>query len=119
MLERAVGRPAATAISLFGERLDAVRAQEVGLVWRVCQDAPAASEAAMAMARRLGGQERDFVESLTRLLRSAGSIVTHQQALDHERFVQRWSATRPAFLQGVRAMRAAVDRRGPTSNPPD
>ncbi len=111
LLERAVGRQAATAVSLFGERLDAAAAREAGLIWRVYPDPPAASEAAIAMAARLHGQDRDFTETFTRLLRSAGAIATHQQAVEHERFLQRWSATRPAFLAGVQAMRAAVDRR--------
>jgi enoyl-CoA hydratase len=110
MLDRAVGRQAATAISLFGERLDAAAARVAGLVWNVYPDPAAASEAAVAMAARLDGQEKEFVTSLTRLLRSAGSMTSHQQAVEHERFLQRWSAARPGFLAGVRAMRAAVER---------
>lgn len=111
LLERAVGRQAATAISLLGERLDAASAREAGLVWRVYPDPAAAGEAAIARASRLRGQDRDFIETLIRLLRSAGGITAHQQAVEHERYLQRWSATRPAFLTGVQAMRAAVDRR--------
>lgn len=111
MLERAVGRQAATAIALFGERLDAAAAVEAGLVWRAYADPPAALEAAAALAGRLRGLEKDYVVEFTHLLRASGSIATHQQAVDSERFPQRWSATRPAFVAGVAEMRAAVDRR--------
>jgi len=121
LLERAVGRQAATAISLFGERLDAASAREADLVWRAFPDPATASEAALAMAGRLGRQDRDYTEAFTRLLRSAGLIATHQQAVEHERYLQRWSATRPAFLAGVRAMRATIEgRRGrPDHSNPD
>jgi enoyl-CoA hydratase len=111
LLEQAVGRQAATAITLFGERLDAAAAQAAGLVWRVCREPDEAAETALALAGRLGGLDREFVTSLTGLLRDAGSQSGHAQAIEHERFLQRWSVTQPAFLAGVRAMRAAVDRR--------
>jgi len=111
LLEQAVGRQAATAITLFGERLDAAAAQAAGLVWRVCQEPDEAAGTALALAGRLGGHDREFVTSLTGLLRESGSQPGHAHAVEHERFLQRWSATRPAFLAGVRAMRAAVDRR--------
>jgi enoyl-CoA hydratase len=119
LLEQAVGRQAATAISLFGERLDAADAADAGLAWRVCQDPAAASELPVTMAGRLRGLDRDYTEAFTRLLRSAGAFATHQQAVEHERFLQRWSVARPAFRQGVQEMREAVDRRSrPAPRPP-
>jgi enoyl-CoA hydratase len=111
LLEQAVGRQAATAITLFGGRLDATAAEAAGLVWRVFPEPELAAEAATTMAARLSGLDREFVTSLTGLLRQASSLPGHPQAVEHERFLQRWSATQPAFLDGVRAMRAAVDRR--------
>jgi enoyl-CoA hydratase len=111
LLHQAVGRQAATAITLFGERLDAAAAQAAGLVWRVYDDPAQAAEAALALAARLRGQEREYVTALTGLVREAGAQPSHGHAVDQERNLQRWSATRPAFLDGVRAMRAAVDQR--------
>lgn len=111
LLEQAVGRQAATAITLFGERLDAAAAQAAGLVWRVFPDPGQAADAAIAMAGRLSGLDREFVTSLTGLQREAGSLPGYAQAVEHERFLQRWSAAQPAFLEGVRAMRSAVDQR--------
>lgn len=111
LLERAVGPHAATAITLFGEQLDADMAQRLGLVWRVYPDGQAAREGAVALAGRLREQEKDFVTSLTELVRSARWIPTYRQAVAHERDLQRWSARQPAFLAGVRAIRAAVGRR--------
>lgn len=112
LLDRAVGRQAATAITLFGEQLDAGAAHRLGLVWRVCPDEGAARAAAVALASRLREQERDFVLSLTELVRSAGPVPGLGQAVKRERRLQRWSAGRPAFLAGIQAARAAVDRRG-------
>jgi len=110
LLEQAAGRQAATAITLFGERLDAPAAQAAGLVWRVYPAPDDAAEAALALAGRLRGLDREFVTSLAGLLRGAGRQAGHQAAVEHERFLQRWSASQPAFLAGVRAMRAAVDQ---------
>jgi enoyl-CoA hydratase len=107
----AVGRQAATAITLFGERLDASAAQAAGLVWRVSAEPDQAADAALAMAGRLGGLDREFVTSLTSLQREAGSLAGPAHAVEHERFLQRWSAAQPAFLAGVRTMRSAVDQR--------
>jgi enoyl-CoA hydratase len=59
MLEREVGPQATAAITLFGERIDAARAAELGLVWRtvpddrLLDDAVELAAAAAALSRDL------------------------------------------------------------------
>lgn len=110
MLERAVGRPAATALALFGERIGAGDALRLGLVWSVEATPAAALDRAGILAGRVAGIEREFVTTLVHSLRDAASVGSHDRAVDAERVAQRWSLTRPDFLSGVRAMRARIER---------
>jgi len=104
MLAHAVGQQQATLACLFGDTWDAQQALHVGLVADVIDDPVAA---AVLIGQRLGGQERDYVERLTATLRATVSTLTHADALAAETAAQRWSATRPAFLDGV----AAIEQR--------
>ncbi|MFC8511831.1 enoyl-CoA hydratase-related protein [Streptomyces sp. NPDC057257] len=110
LLERAVGRQAATAMALFGERIGADDAHRLGLVWSVSATPEDALEQARALAGRVAGVEREFVTTLVGSLRDAASVGSHDLAVTGERYTQRWSVTRPDFLSGVRNMRARVER---------
>ena len=57
--------------------------------------------------RTVVGGSRSYVERLTATLRATVSTLTHADALAAETAAQRWSATRPAFLDGV----AAIEQR--------
>ena len=107
LLARAVGRQQAMMACLFGETWDAARALEVGLVAAVHDDLSLV-DAAVALGRRLDGQEGDFTRTLVSTLRA--SIVTpgHAEALAHETEAQRWSTTRPAFLEGLAELEAEL-----------
>jgi enoyl-CoA hydratase len=111
MLAHAVGQQRATLACLFGETWDAQQALHAGLVAEVIDDPVAA---AVLIGQRLAGQERDYVERLTATLRATPSIPTHADALAAETAAQRWSATRPAFLDGV----AAIEQRIAQSRKP-
>lgn len=95
LLEQAVGRQAATALTLFGEKPDAHQAERIGLVWR----AVPTPVAALALAGRLARHEREFVTALTGALRQCGQLTSHELAVTSERYAQRWSVTRPGFLR--------------------
>jgi enoyl-CoA hydratase len=112
MLERAVGREVASAMVLFGERLQAVAALKAGLVYKVLPDVSTAITEAERLAQKLAELDRDFVTSLTGLARFAPTLKSHTDALELERFMQRWSMTRPPVLKGVQDLRASVERRG-------
>ncbi len=114
MLERSVGREISTAMVVFGEKLDAATALAAGLVWDVLDSVDDAVAAAVALGARLEGSGRDFVGALTHLCRVAPRLPSHSDALDLERYMQRWSTGRPEFLSGVSQMRLVVEgRRAP------
>jgi enoyl-CoA hydratase len=70
MLERAVGPQATAAITLFGERVDASRAAELGLVWRVVDDALLVDEA-VALAAHAAELPRGLTRAITATMREA------------------------------------------------
>jgi hypothetical protein len=45
-----------------------------------------------------------------RSLRDATSVGSHDRAVTGERYLQRWSVTRPDFLSGVHAMTRRLSR---------
>jgi enoyl-CoA hydratase len=108
MLARAVGQQQAMLASLFGEVWDARAAREVGLVAAVVEDVV---EAAVALGQRLATQEKSYIQRLVTTLRDALSPVDHARAVAAETEAQRWSATRPAFLDGVRTIEQSIGER--------
>lgn len=114
LLARAVGEQQAMIATAFGEAWTAERAERAGLVASVHDD-DALREAAVALARRMDGQEPAFTRRLVGTIRSALGTRTHDEALAHETDAQAWSTTRPAFLEGLAAIEAKVGR--PKSRP--
>lgn len=110
LLVQAVGRQQATLACLFGQVWDARQAQERGLVAEV-HPGGGLLDAAVALGRRLDGQDGALVRRLTATIRESASAAEHEQALAAETEAQLWSSRQPAFLAGVRELRAALDRR--------
>jgi enoyl-CoA hydratase len=110
MLARAVGQQQATLACLFGEVWDAQAAVDVGLVVTLVEGGLV--DAAVALGQRLAHQEKAYVERLVTTLRGALSVPAHADALAEETAAQRWSAGRPAFREGVRAIEDRIARRG-------
>lgn len=109
LLARAVGTQQAMLATAFGEVWNAEQAREARLVAAVHDDA-ALLEAAIALARRLDGQESVFTRRVVATVRSALSIPTHEEALAQETEAQAWSTSRPAFLEGLAAMEKRIAR---------
>lgn len=110
MLARAVGAQQATLACLFGEVWDARAAVDVGLAAKLVEDGLV--DAAVELGQRLAHQEKAYVQRLMSTLRSALVIPAHADALAEETAAQRWSAGRPAFREGVRAIEDRIARRG-------
>ena len=110
MLTRAVGAQRATLATVFGERWDAQAALAAGLVAAV-YPAEELVPAAIALGRRLDGQEPAYVKRLIQTVRESVSTLGHADALAAETAAQEWSTTRPAFRAGVAEMHAQVQRR--------
>jgi enoyl-CoA hydratase len=109
LLERSVGRETANAMVLFGEKLDAAGALTAGLVWEVFESAEEATIAAVGLGARFEALGSDFAGALSHLCRTAPTKASHAEALDLERYMQRWSTSRPDFLVRVRRMRESVE----------
>jgi enoyl-CoA hydratase len=110
MLTRAVGAQRATLATVFGERWDAQAALEAGLVAAVYPSDELVA-GAIALGRRLDGQESAYVKRLIQTVRESVSTLGHADALAAEAAAQEWSTTRPAFRAGVAEMLAQVRRR--------
>jgi enoyl-CoA hydratase len=108
-LERAVGRQAAAAMSLFGEVLDGEAAEARGLVWR-CVPSDELQEEAARLARRAAERDAELVAVAKRTLRASSSARTPSEAIALELGPQRWSMARPAFEQSLRELRARLGR---------
>ena len=68
MLERQIGPHAAAAVALFGERLTAQKAEQLGLVWKLVPDADLLEEAT-ALAARAASLSRDLAVAVKATLR--------------------------------------------------
>ncbi|QGG40649.1 enoyl-CoA hydratase-related protein [Aeromicrobium yanjiei] len=110
LMERAVGHQQATLAVLFGERWDAERAYDVGLVARVVEPESLVDEA-LALGARLDDMEGDLVRRYVSTLRQAQQTPDHETIFDVETTAQAWSTTRPAFVQNVRALRESISGR--------
>jgi enoyl-CoA hydratase len=88
MLEREVGPQAAAAISLFGERVDAARAAELGLVWRTVPDEQLLDDA-VALAAAGAELPRDLAAAVKATLRETPWRADFEAAVQAELTRQR------------------------------
>ncbi|MDM0043042.1 enoyl-CoA hydratase-related protein [Variovorax dokdonensis] len=108
-LERAVGRARAVAMSLLDERLEAERAQQWGLVWKVSEDAELRADA-LALAQRLARLPAHAAQEIRSIYKLAGEQDLLAQ-LHTEAERQRVLLDRPSFKEGVDAF---MNKRAPT-----
>jgi len=108
MLERAVGYQRAVAAVLLGQVWDADAAREAGLVLEVADDVVAR---AVEVCGGLAGADPALVRRILDSARTSYGLGEHADAFALETEAQAWSVTQPAFLDGVRSMRAAIDAR--------
>lgn len=97
VVPRLLGRSRALAMALLGERIDAERAEQWGLIWR-CVDDTALGDAALTVARRLSAVPAAALRD-TRWLMDSASVNSLSQQLDAERNAQRQHVTSDFFNQ--------------------
>lgn len=107
LLTRAVGLQQAMLACLFGEVWDARQAYDRGLVAEVLASGELL-DTAVALGRRLQDHDVAFVRRLTATLRTSAVTVEHEQVLAAETEAQMWSTRQPAFLEGVRELKARI-----------
>jgi 2-(1,2-epoxy-1,2-dihydrophenyl)acetyl-CoA isomerase len=100
-LPRLVGIGRARALAMLAEPVNAERAEAIGMIYRVVDDASLMAEAE-ALAARLAAMPTQAL-LLTRELFAASSSNTLDQQLDLERDLQRWAGHTPDFAEGVAA----------------
>jgi enoyl-CoA hydratase len=104
MLQRLVGPQTATAMTLFGEILDADAAVRSGLAWKQV-DEPV--RAAVDFAAPAAAAPRDLVKATKRSMR-ATARQEHAAAIETELIAQVKSMKAPEFAQRLAALKAKV-----------
>ena len=106
-LSRLVGRQATAAMVIMGEKLDAEQAQARGLIWRAVDDAELMTEA-RRLAGRVASRSPELVRRTKASLRASLPIMDERLAIDLELVAQEWSMSRPAFVEGSKALKERV-----------
>jgi 2-(1,2-epoxy-1,2-dihydrophenyl)acetyl-CoA isomerase len=104
LLPRLVGRSRALGLTLLGDKLSAVEAERMGLIWRCVPDAELASEA-QALAQRLAAMPTRALVA-TRQAMDAAAQLDFAGALDLEAAGQRKLGAAADYREGVEAFRA-------------
>ncbi len=107
MIQRLVGPQTATAMTLFGQVLDADAAVEKGLALHKADDVVAA---AVELAQPAVAAPRDLVITTKRTLRATASYDRHDDAVETELVAQVASMATPAFAELLTAMRERISR---------
>jgi enoyl-CoA hydratase len=111
MLQRLVGPQTATAMTLFGQILDADAAVRTGLAWsRVDGDHDQLVAAAVALASASAEAPRDLVLSIRKTMRSTAVIGEHAMAVDTEIKPQAASIGSPAFIEKLAALKTRISK---------
>jgi len=101
LLAEAAGPQAAAAMALFGEEIDGMTAQSIGLAWAALPDGEVEAHA-QELARR-AARDPELARAAVRTLRSTASAKEAQwaRALQAERAVQLWSMHRAGRRLGA------------------
>lgn len=108
MAQRAMGRQAAAAVTLFGDALDAADAERVGLVWRRYDSEEALQQATTKLARRAAASPRDVAVTTKATLRLTAGAVSHADATAVEVRAQAATAASDGFHTRLDALQARI-----------
>lgn len=110
MFRRITGPQAVFATVVFGEILDGVEAERIGLVWK-CVDDDQLLDTAKEMAGRAAAAPRELVIKTKASIRDMADIAEHDPAVDRELEPQLWSIQQPDFRERLAAMQAKISKR--------
>ncbi|NUT52157.1 MAG: enoyl-CoA hydratase [Saccharothrix sp.] len=112
MLHRLAGPQTTTAMTLFGQVLDADAAVSHGLAWaRVEGGHDELVAAAAEFARPSAEAPRDLVRTIKASMRTTATLTDHAEAVDTELTPQVASIGTPAFQEKLAAMKARISGR--------
>jgi enoyl-CoA hydratase len=106
-LRSIVGRQATMAMVLFGEVIRSEQALDLGLVWKVVDDADLIDEA-VALAAVAAGQPKELVARTKASILTLPDVTESNQAVDHELHPQMWSMGQPAFRALVEKLQVNI-----------
>lgn len=110
MMHRIVGPQAAMATVVFGEVLDGVEAERIGLVWRCVDDADLL-DIAQSMAVRAASVPRELLTATKRTIADMAEIDTQDEAVTRERDPQVWSLDQPWFPARIAELKAQISKK--------
>ena len=110
-LRSIVGRQTTMAMVLFGEVVQAEQARELGIVWKVGDDAALIDEA-VALAAVAAGQGKDLTARTKASILALDTVSDSDAAVDHELWPQLWSMEQGDFRELVARLRADISSKG-------
>ena len=107
MFRRIAGPQTTMAAVLFGEVLDGLEAERVGLVHR-CVDDDALLPLAQEMAARAASAPRELLIRTKETIQAMAGIEDHPAAVERELHPQLWSTQQPWFEERIAALQAKI-----------
>jgi enoyl-CoA hydratase len=107
MFRRIAGPQTTMAAVLFGEVMDGVEAERVGLVHR-CVDDDQLLSAAQEMAARAASAPRELAIETKKTIKAMADVETHPDAVKRELDPQLWSTRQPWFAERLAALQAKI-----------
>jgi enoyl-CoA hydratase len=109
MLQQICGSETATAMVLFGERLDGEEAARRRLVWRCVED-DVLLEEAVKLAGRAARVPRELLRRAKATLRAMARIHEHVVAVELELENQAWSVQQPEFAERLATLKKKIGK---------
>jgi len=107
MFRRIAGPQTTMAAVVFGEVMDGVEAERVGLVHRCVEDDQLLS-AAQEMAARAASAPRELAIETKKTIKAMADVDTHPDAVKRELDPQLWSTRQPWFAERLAALQAKI-----------
>lgn len=107
MMRRIAGPQTTMATVLFGQRLDGVEAERVGLAWRCVEDADLL-DTAIAMAARAADGPPELTRRIKATIGDVAGIDRHADAVERELDDQVWSMDQPEFAARLAELQSRI-----------
>lgn len=110
-LRSIVGRQTTMAMVLFGEVIKAEQAKELGIVWKVVDDATLVDEA-VSLAAVAAGQGKELNAHTKASILTLDTVSESDAAVDHELWPQLWSMEQGDFRDLVARLQQNISSKG-------
>ena len=106
-LRSITSRQTALAMVLFGEVIGSEQALDLGLVWKVVDDA-GLLDASLTLAARAAAQPKELTARTKATILTLDTISESDQSVEHELHPQLWSMGEPAFRSLVEGLQKQI-----------